>query len=242
MTRVVLNWIETTPSERVADLRRSTLYARATEAQLLAVAERARRVRLPLGYELFRFGEPATQFAIVGVGLVELHRYAPDREDAILGLFGPNDTVGLPAILERGRYPISVVAGTRSCEVLTVEAGALLDRMPQDAQLSMAVTQVLLEHIRALRTKIDILSCANLSRGLATLFLDLGRRFGRAEQGQVVVPIELSRTRLAQILGARAETVIRMLGRWKDAGWVIVERQRLVLADPQAVSKLLVEG
>lgn len=232
-------WQDLEPHALVPGLRRSTLFRAAAPSVVLAVAEKSRRVSLPQGYELFRFGEPASQFAVVLEGLVELHRYAPDQQDALLGLFGPGDTVGVPAVLERGRYPISVVAGSRSCEVIAVEAAALLDRISTDPVLANATTEVLLEHIRALRIKIDILSCANLSRGMANLFLELARRFGRREEQRWVVPLELSRARLAQLLSAREETVIRLLGRWKRAGWVHLDRSHLILEDPTALRQLL---
>lgn len=173
------------------------------------------------GEHLWRAGDPANHFTVIQSGLVEIRRPTPSGEGAIMGLFGPHESVGDFAVLEHGTFPADAIALSDTLDVLRVRAEPVLEALEKDAELARAVRSSLMEHMRMLRTKIDVMSAGPVPRRLATLLNHLVERFGdELDDGTVTVAISLSRGQLAKLVGARTETVIRTMTKWQREGWV----------------------
>lgn len=202
-----------------ARLRASKLFHGLGESWLARLAGESRFVRLDEGEYLWRAGDEATHFVIIQRGLVQIVQPTAGGEDALLALFGPRESVGDSAVLERGRYPADAVAASETVEVLRVRAEPVLAALSRDPELSRALNRALLDHTRALRAKITVMSAGSVPQRLATLLLHLADRFGdEDEDGVVGIPVPLSRAALSRLVGARVETVIRIVSRWQKDG------------------------
>lgn len=192
---------------------------------------------------IWRAGDPARSLTVILRGLVEIRRATPGGEEALLALFGPRETIGLTALLERDTYPADAVAVSDRVEVLRVPAAAFFDTLDRRPAFAGAVQRALIDHTHALRTKIDVLSAGPVPRRLAALLLHLADRFGdEDEQGAIHIPVALSRTRLARLVGARVETVIRTASRWQKEGWLVTTDEGFEIRDPAALQRRLGPG
>jgi CRP-like cAMP-binding protein len=83
------------------------------------------------------------------------------------------------------------------------------------------MNRALLEHTDILRAKIDIVSAGSVPARIAALVLYLVERFGESRDAQNAhAGIDLTREQIGHIVGARPETVIRIMSRWHKAGWL----------------------
>jgi CRP-like cAMP-binding protein len=219
-----------TPVERI--LRSSRLFGSLEPALVKAAAGGAVRTQLVRGDVLWRAGDPATHFTLICAGLVKIVRGTPDAGEAIVGLFGPRESIGDAAVLKRGRYPADAVTSSERAEVCRVDATPVLAAMGQRPEVARSMNQVLLEHTHALQEKIRIMSAGSVPRRLATLLLHLADRFGdELSDGSTLIPVSLSRAELASLIGARPETTIRTLSRWRKAGEVMPSSDGFVVPD-----------
>ncbi|HSN20275.1 MAG TPA: Crp/Fnr family transcriptional regulator, partial [Usitatibacter sp.] len=187
-------------------------------------------------------GDTATHFTIIQTGLVEIRRPTPSGEGAIMGLFGPHESVGDFAVLERGTFPADAIAISETLDVLRVRADPVLEALERDAELARAIRTSLMEHFRMLRAKIDVMSAGAVPNRLAMLLMHLVERFGdELEDGSVCVAITLSRGQLARLVGARTETVIRTMTKWQREGWVETSNEGMSFRSTEPL-KLLVES
>ena len=121
-----------------------------------------------------------------------------------------------------------------------ISASPLAAALSSSPSLREAVDRALLAHTDALRDKIDIVSAGTVPRRLAALFLHLGHRFGvPSETGSVTIEIGLTREQIGQLVSARTETVVRVLGRWQRAGWFDGARTRIELVRPEMLARIL---
>jgi CRP-like cAMP-binding protein len=225
--------------DKQARLRASKLFSRAGDAWIERLAAGATAHRYAPGEALWRAGEPAASFVIVQRGLVQIVRRAAGGEAAMIGLFGPRESVGDSAVLERGSYPADAIAAGE-VEVLRVRAAPVLDALPTEPALAAAIHGALLDHTRALRAKIDVMSAGAVPRRLAALFLHLVERFGdEDEEGTIHVPVTLSRIEIAHLVGARTETVIRALSRWQKSGVLRTTSEGFEITDAEALKRVL---
>jgi len=120
--------------------------------------------------------------------------------------------------------------------VLRIEAEPVLTAMSVDPSVAAAVNRALLAELDALSSKIAILSAGPVPRRLARLFLTLADRFGdEMVDGSWGIPVCLSRADLASLVGARVETVIRVISTWQKRGVLRTEEDRFELLRPEAL-------
>ena len=165
---------------------------------------------------VWRQGDPASYFVVVQHGLIAIRRASAGGEDALIGIFGAREAIGVPAALEQGRFLGDAVVISECATVLQIRAALVLQALEHDPQMAMSVNAALLAHTRRLLEKIDVMSAGPVARRLASLFLNLSDRFGEEDRsGALLLPIPISRVRLATLVGARPETVIRVLATWR---------------------------
>lgn len=230
------------PSELERLISRAPLLRGVGRDLLVTLASRALRRELARGERLWRAGDAATAFTLILSGLVKIVRRAPDGTDAILGLFGPGETIGDSAVLGRSEYPADAVVASARAEVLRLEAAPVLAELGARPEVARAMTQALLDHTEALQAKIRILSAGAVPRRLAALLLFLADRFGdEVADGTTRIPLVLSRMELAALISARVETTIRTLSKWQKAGLVAADAQGITIRDLTRLRDLLGE-
>lgn len=213
-----------------ARLKASKLFRGLDDAWISRLADASRVLRFDDGEPLWRAGAEATAFTIIQRGLVQIVQPTAGGESALLALFGPRESIGDAAVLERGRYPADAIAASERVEAIRVSAEPVLAAMSREPQLAQALNRALLDHTHALRAKITVMSAGAVSQRLATLLLHLAERFGdEDETGHTAIPVPLSRGALARLVGARVETVIRCLSGWQKKGWLETNKDGFVL-------------
>ncbi|MFO7178869.1 MAG: Crp/Fnr family transcriptional regulator [Pseudomonadota bacterium] len=212
------------------------LFAGLNSAHLSLFATAAWRRRFSRGEVIFREGEPADAFTTIVSGLVKVARTASDAGDCTLALSGARESVGTASVLQRGLHTATAYAGSEIVEVLRIEAEPVLTAMSVDPSVAAAVNRALLAELDALSSKIAILSAGPVPRRLARLFLTLADRFGdEMVDGSWGIPVCLSRADLASLVGARVETVIRVISTWQKRGVLRTEEDRFELLRPEAL-------
>ena len=211
-------------------LRGSRLFGAVPPEVIETAAAHASSRALRAGEELWHEGQQARSFTVIVAGFVEIVRSAPGGAEALMGVFGPRESVGVSAVLEQGLYPANAVALTE-VTVVAVEAAPMLAVMRERPEVGAAMNRALLEHTDALRWKVDVMSAGTVPRRLAALFLHFAERFGDEDaEGRLTIPLALTRQQLAQMVGARTETVIRALSAWTKAGTLETTKDGFVLA------------
>lgn len=221
-------------------LRVSRLFAGVEDELLTEFARRTWSRTLRAGERLWRAGDPAIHFTLIQSGLVKIVRHLPDGAEAIVALFGPRESLGETAVLERQPYPADAVVASESATVLRIDAAPVLAAMETHPSVTAAMNRALLDHTRALNDKITVMSAGSVDQRLATLFLLLNDRFGdEREDGTTVVPVRLSRQELSRLIGATVETVIRTMSRWKKAGIMETHTDGFLLYDTGRLQRIV---
>jgi CRP-like cAMP-binding protein len=231
--------LTTAPSVERA-LRGSRLFAGLAPDALAPLAHAAARKRFARGEVICRAGEAARSVAIITSGLVKVCQAAPAGETVILGIFGPRETVGDFGLDPSGTYEVDAVAASPRLEVLSLDRAALLEVMGRDVRVALALNRSLAEQAAALREKIRIMTAGAAEQRLATLLLHLAGRFGdEAEDGSLVLPVALSRSELARLVGSTVETAIRVMSRWQKAGVLETSNEGFVIFRPVELERLV---
>lgn len=214
-------------------LRGARLFAGAGDELIERLAQATTRRSLRRGEHLWRAGDEATSFHVITSGLVKICRPEGPGPATILGLFGPRESVGDVAVLSQGAYPADAIVASDQAEALRIDRNTVLAAMGHAPALSASIHRSVVQHTQILHQKIQVLSAGPVERRLATLLLHLAERFGdEMEGGEVVVPVALSRTELANLVGTTMETTIRTMSRWQRSGLVETNDDGFVVRRP----------
>ncbi|HEX8011117.1 MAG TPA: Crp/Fnr family transcriptional regulator [Casimicrobiaceae bacterium] len=209
------------PDQPMRQRGTSTFFPGLDKAWLARLARETTARRLAAGENLWSTGQRADHFTLIDSGVIQIERMTPTGEGIVLGLFGAGESIGLPAVLQRGRYPSDATALTSDTNVLRIRAKPVLEALAESQPLTMALNRALLLHTSVLRAKIDIVTAGSVPRRLAALFLHLIARFGNETgEGSVRIELGLTREQISQFVSTRVETVSRVLSRWQKAGWL----------------------
>jgi CRP/FNR family transcriptional regulator len=70
---------------------------------------------------------------------------------------------------------------------------------------------------------------------VARLFLTLAERLGHKRDGEIFLPLPLSRQDIADLVGTTIETAIRIMSRWQKEGVVETDPRGFLVRDPAAL-------
>jgi len=224
-------------------LRAAHLLAGAPPIVLTELAARATVRELRAGELVWREGDRAHAFHVLGHGLVRCRRHLRSGSEVTLGIFGPRESIGDTAALEDAPYPADAVVVSEDAVLLAIPTQPVRALSRREPALAHALQRALLRHTEALRTKVAIMAAGSVRARLANLFIHLAARFGeRRADGTTLVPLGLSRGALASLVSARTETVIRALRPWEKAGLVVTTADGFVLAQLDALRACADEG
>lgn len=216
------------------------LFAGLGPTLLEALGREAIARRFVAGERVWRSGDAATHFVSVEEGLVEVEQATAQGEGILVGLFGPGDTLCVVPALRSRPYPADAIALTETVSAVLVPSRVVFGALEAHPPLARALNRALVEHAELLHAKIGIVSAGPVPRRLAALFVYLGRRFGRREANGVLrVDLALTRERIGRLVGARTETVIRVLSRWQKAGRLRSHTAGFELLQPEVLEKVI---
>ncbi|MEZ4398485.1 MAG: Crp/Fnr family transcriptional regulator [Kofleriaceae bacterium] len=191
------------------------------------------------GDVLWEEGARSERVLLITAGLVQIVRHDRGGDDTSLALFGPRELIGLTAVLADGRYPAAAMVVSERATVLALPAAQVTSEAAADLGFARSVNHALIEHTRALHAKISMVTGGTVAQRLAVTFTHLAERFGDEDtDGATVIPLTLTRRMLAQLIGARTETVVRTLTAWQRDGLLATTGDGFRFRSPAALAAL----
>lgn len=200
------------------------------------LAESSTVVSYRKGAALWRAGETPQCVTVIARGLVKVFRRRPDGEDVTIALFGPRDPIGFLAVLNGSTYPAEAAPITARVDVIQIPVSAYRRLAGEDPALHRAQTLCAIAHTQHLHAKIDIVSGGSVPSRVASLLLYLADRFGdETDDGGLSLPIDLTRRTVAELVGTRIETVIRIMSAWTHDGVIAPCEVGLEIREPETI-------
>jgi len=190
---------------------------------------------------IFHEGEDCTHFLLVEQGAVKIVKFLESGRELILGIFRSGEAIGEVALIDNAGFPASAVAH-EACQVLQLPRAEYLRLLRSSPEAPMAIIRDLTLRMRTLSRRVQDLGGGGVDYRLARVLHTLGRRAGKQTEAGVEITMRLTRQDLADLIGARTETVIRTLSRWQDADWIASDRAKLILRAPDRLAEIAAKG
>ena len=226
-----------TPVQLRRILAGTPFFAPLTVEEIDELAARVRQTDFQTGDTIHRAGDPATHLAIVAAGVVKLSRPTLDGQDVVVSMLTSGDYFGSLADLGDATYTEDATAQTDCCILLATadEFRQWLERYPA---VALATLQLVAERLRHAHAAIEQLSAHPVERRVAAALLRLAQQAGRREGTGTLIEMPLSRQDLADMTGAKVETVSRVMSDFRRAGLIESGRRWIAVTDAEQLAAI----
>jgi len=172
--------------------------------------------------------QPGESAYIILTGSVKVHVMQSDGTEVILAILGPGEIVGEMSLAD---------SLGRSANVTTLEESALLwmDRatfrtsLREMHPISHNLVNLLSRRLRLANAHARSLAALDVHGRVANQILAFAREYGEtAPNGDILIPLRLTQTDLASLVGASRVRVNQALGHYKRRNYLSVDRNHYI--------------
>lgn len=189
------------------------------------------------GEVIFHVGDPADSLFVVESGSVKIASPSETGREAIIAMARPGDYFGEVALLDGGSRPATAQALEPTTALLLGRARfrALLD----EPSVREVVLLGMARHLRRFVAQIEELHFLDVSGRLAARLEFLMRETGATlNDGSISLELPLSQGDLAAMVGCTRQSVNKVLSQFADGGIVRMDREQIVVTDPDRLAQL----
>jgi CRP/FNR family cyclic AMP-dependent transcriptional regulator len=190
--------------------------------------------RFAPGSVIFWQGEATTGLWIILEGRVAVERTGPDGAIYTTGVWHPGEIIGIAGLWDGSGYPASARALDDPTVLLWMARDRFLELHRTVPPFAEAVSRTLAARLRFVQETVADTRGRPAAVQLAVILATLAERAGPE--------ITLTHEDLAHMMGAKRETVSRILSEFHQHGWVEVHYGRLTVRDPAALRHLVRHG
>ncbi len=216
--------------DKVALLKRTTLFAGLNEHELKALAARAVERKLARGETLFIAGEEATGLYVIESGSVRAYRIGPDGREQIIHVERAPATFAEVPVFDDGKYPSNVAAEEPSI-VLFITKNDVKRLCMEHPTIALAALKVLAGRLRICAELVETLSLREVGQRLARLLLEESVKNGTRSGNSITTQLSITNTQMAARVGSVREVVSRALTRLQNDGLIRIEDRKLTIPD-----------
>lgn len=195
-----------------------------------------RRRQFPAGVDIITAEQPGEVVYIILEGTVKIHAEQADGSTVILAILGAGELFGEMSVLEN--------IG-RSATVVTLEEATILwmDRMAFEASqqripdLNSNLVRIFSRRLRLANAQIQALATLDVFGRVARQLLAFANEYGQRQSHGVRIPLRLTQSDLAGMVGASRVRVNQVLVFYKQQGYIAVDQDaRITVLNHEALA------
>ena len=207
------------------------LFSQLGETSIQALARSSRFQHIRNGEILFLQSDPSEFVYVVRSGEIAIVLSSPDGRDMMINRMRRGDIFGELGILTARSRSTSAVARADS-DILVIPAEVFLRLVDEEPSLARRILKITAERLQRSGEREGALAFMDAQARLARLLLELEK--DEKAKGYVTI----SQEELADRTGLIRQTVAKVLGKWRRAGWLITGRGRILLLNHDALAEL----
>ena len=218
------------------ELEKLPLFEGLSEDELARLNDLLRKRVFPAGTRVMSAQQPGEALYLLLEGSVKIQLDREDGTEITLALLGPGDTVGEMSLVEREGRSANVVT-VEETTFLWMDRASFLDCLQSMSQLTYNLVRQLSSRLRLANQKIQALSTLDVAGRVARQILIFAEQYGRHEPGGIRIPVPLTQSDIAEMVGATRERVNHAMVAFKQSGALSVDPQhRITIHDRQALA------
>jgi CRP-like cAMP-binding protein len=189
---------------------------------------------LPAEASVFSSEQPGEAVYFLLRGTAKICVEQPDGSDVIVGICGAGDVLGESGVLAGREYSTSAITLENS-EILWLERATFCGFLQSMPAMTHNLAQVLAERLQRANRQTRSLAVYDVYGRLACQLLTFAREYGgRNDTGGILIPIRLTQSDLASLVGATRESVNKALACYKRCGIISTDQRHYITIHDEA--------
>jgi CRP/FNR family cyclic AMP-dependent transcriptional regulator len=164
---------------------------------------------------VFRQGASPHALFYIEHGVIKISALSPCGREAVTGLRGAGDFIGVRSLLRGSRF-VGTAAALTDCAVISIGKSATTRMLREEAEFAeMFINYLIRQHIRDQASLIDQLT-NSAERRLARVLLQLSSPGGR--------PVRIDQETLANMIGTTRPRVSSFMNKFRKCGFIEYDR------------------
>jgi CRP-like cAMP-binding protein len=185
---------------------------------------------------IFTPGDPDDQLYFLISGAVRLYKIYGDYKEATTALLKDSGVFGKLNLVE-GRWQDVFAEAVTEARVASIQKAALERVIKSDPEFALRLFSSLSERLRQSDEVIESLLHREVSARLATLLVNLGKRFGEDDREDVLIDVRLTHQDLANMIASTREAVSKVMSELQRDGVIETRNRRIAILDRSALSQ-----
>jgi CRP-like cAMP-binding protein len=162
-----------------------------------------------------------------------------EQDDCTLYVVGAGGLLDISDNLASSPVYSGAVKSLTNSAVAFIRSDELARRLETDQTFSGKLLQLLAKQLRALEEQYIVRFSQDAAGRIIHVLLEFARPYGLERSKAVTLPMKLSRSSLAEIVGATPETVSRAISRLKQQRHVLETHQETIIPDIERLRSLI---
>lgn len=208
----------------LSDLGRIDMFRNLHHADQRQLSQLLHRKTFPAGKTLMTVEQTGEVVYFILSGTVKIHAEQKDGADVIISILGPGEVIGEMSALDQTNRSASVVT-LEETTLLWMDRDAFRHCLMAIPMLACNLACTLSARLRSANEQIQSLASLEVENRVARQILSFAERYGqRRPEGGIHVPIRLTQSDIASLVGASREHTNKVLVSYKERGYISVNR------------------
>ena len=225
-------------SDRRHLLQRHYLFRDLTDAELDELLSHARVARARAGETIYLRGSPGSGMMAILAGEVKISVTGADGRQVLLTRMTEGEIFGEIALLDGGDRTADCVAALDT-ELLTLDRRDFLPYLERHPRIGIKLLVALCAKLRRTTEQVEDLALLDLAPRLAKRLLILAGIGAEATREAVAIADAPTQGELAAMMGTSRESINRQLSAWQRAGLLKLGQGTIVIADADALKRVV---
>ncbi len=189
---------------------------------------------VPAGTSIMTAGQPGEVAYLIARGTVKIYVEQADGSDVILAILGPGEIVGELSLVDSFGRSGSVVT-LEECALFWIDRAAFQACLQTMPAMTHNLVRILARRLRLANSHIKLLATQDVFGRIAYLLLSFAQEYGHpAPNGDLVIPLHLTQSDLASLIGASRVRVNQVLSFYKQRHYISVDPSHYITVHDQA--------
>ena len=213
-------------------LSRIQLFQNLNQEILARLGTRLKEKKLPKGSMLFAKDDPGNTLFMILEGEVKVVLYSRDGREIVLAKFGAGDFFGEMCILDEHPRSANAITLTDTL-LLTLDSISFRNFLETEPTVAVDLLREISIRLRNTNEKVGDLALMDVYGRVARLLFRLAEEQGEETEGGILIRNRPTHQEMANMVGTARETVSRAMSSFQKAGYIVVEKEGLLLPDSE---------
>lgn len=221
-----------------ATLAGVALFRGLTSGQLAKLAALLHERNFPAGANVITAEEKGESAYVIVEGSVKVYVIHTDGTEVVLAILGPGEIVGEMSVADSLGRSASVLT-LEDTTFLWMDRRTFLSSMEEMPQVARNLVGILSRRLRLADTHTRSLAALDVHGRVAAQILAFAREYGQSlPDGGTLIPLRLTQTDLAGLVGASRVRVNQALGYFRKRGSISIDHShRITVHDEEALAR-----